>query len=48
MFAAKLYLWNLKWEKELVKAQAENKPLPSLNDVPKPSLLNEVSDLLYM
>ncbi len=46
MFTAELYLWNYKWEKELVKAQAENKPIPNINDIPKPSVLNEVNDLL--
>lgn len=46
MFAAELYLWNHKWEKEVVKAQAENRPTPVLNDIPKPSILDEVNDLL--
>ncbi len=45
MFAAELYLWNYKWEKEVAKAQAENRPIPSLNDISKPSVLDEVNDL---
>jgi hypothetical protein len=46
MFTAELYLWNYKWEKEVVKAQAENRPIPKLNDIPRPSILDEVNDLL--
>ncbi len=46
MFTAELYLWNHKWEKEVVRAQAENRPIPSLNDIPKPTILNNVNDLL--
>ncbi len=46
MFTAGLYLWNLKWEKEVARAQTENKPIPSLNDIPRPSLFDEVKDLL--
>jgi len=46
MFAASLYLWNYKWEKELAKAKAENRPAPTINDIPKPSLLDGVNDLL--
>lgn len=46
MFSAELYLWNHKWEKEVARAQAENRPIPTLNDIPKPSVLDEVNDLL--
>jgi hypothetical protein len=46
MFTAELYLWNLKWEKEVKKAKAQNKPVPKINDIAKPSLLDEVHDLL--
>lgn len=46
MFAAELYLWNMKWEKEVTKAQQKNVPAPSLRDVPKPSLLDEVRELV--
>jgi hypothetical protein len=46
MFTAELYLWNYKWEKEVAKAQAESRPIPKLNDIPKPSILDEVNDLL--
>lgn len=46
MFTAELYLWNYKWEKEVAKAQEENKPIPTLNDIPRPSVLDEVNDLL--
>ena len=46
MFTAELYLWSLKWEQAVHKAQQENKPLPELIDVPRPSILDEVPDLL--
>lgn len=46
MFTAELYLWNHKWEKEVAKAQAENRPIPTLNDIPRPSVLDEVNDLI--
>lgn len=46
MFTAELYLWHLKWEKEYEKAEKTGKKLPTLRDVPKPSILDEVSDLL--
>lgn len=46
MFSAELYLWHRRWEKEVVKAQAENRSIPTLNDIPRPSVLDEVNDLL--
>ena len=46
MFMAELYLWNYKWEKAVAKAQAENRAIPALNDIPKPSVLDEVNDFL--
>ncbi|MEK9130158.1 MAG: hypothetical protein AAB526_02065 [Patescibacteria group bacterium] len=46
MFAAELYLWNHKWEKEVLKAQLEGRPIPLLNDILKPSILDESHDLL--
>lgn len=46
MFTANLYLWHMKWEKEVEKAKQENRPLPSLRDVPRPSILDDVPDLL--
>jgi len=46
MFTAELYLWNYKWEKAVAKAQQEGKPIPSLKDVPRPSVLDDVPDLI--
>lgn len=46
MFIAELYLWNYKWEKEVVKAQQEGKPIPSLKDIPRPSLLDDIPSLM--
>jgi hypothetical protein len=45
LFAAELYLWHLQWEREclMAKSRAER---PSLEDVPMPSLLDDVPDLL--
>jgi hypothetical protein len=46
MFMADLYLWHLNWEREYKKAKKAGKKLPKLRDVPKPSILDEVPDLL--
>lgn len=46
MFTAELYLWHLKWEKEVVGARRENKTIPSMRDVPRPSILDEVHELV--
>lgn len=46
MFAAELYLWHLIWEKECSIAKAENRELPKLREVKRPSVLDDVSDLL--
>ncbi len=46
MFAAHLYLWHLKWEKEAKRAQEEGRRIPAITDVPKPSLLDKVGGLL--
>jgi len=46
MFTAELYLWNLKWEKEVAKAQKENRPIPSMREVSRPSVLDEVHELV--
>lgn len=46
MFAAELYLWNYKWEKEVAKAQQEGRPIPSLNQVSRPSVLDDVHELV--
>ena len=44
MFAAELYLWNLKWEKQVAKAKNEGLPVPNLSEIPKPSLLDEIHE----
>lgn len=46
MFAAELYLWNYKWEKAVIVAQQAGQPIPSINDVPHPSLLDNVQELV--
>ena len=46
MFCAQLYLWHMKWERKFREAQKEGEPLPRLSDVPRPSLLDEVPDLV--
>lgn len=45
-FTAELYLWNHKWEKEVVKAQQEGRPLPTLSQVSRPSILDDVRELV--
>lgn len=46
MFTAELYLWNYKWEKAVAKAQQEGRPIPSINEVPRPSILDDVHELV--
>ncbi len=47
MFVAELYLWHLKWEREYNAAQSELEYKPvSFYDVKRPSLLDDVSDLV--
>jgi len=46
MFTAYLYLWDYKWEKEVALAQKEGRPIPELKDIPKPSVLDDVNDLI--
>lgn len=46
MFTAELYLWNRKWEKEVAKARQEGRATPTLREVPRPSILDEVYELV--
>ncbi len=46
MFTAELYLWHLKWEKQIEEEKRLGKPLSRLRDVRKPSVLDEVPELL--
>jgi len=42
MFTAELYLWHLWWEKEVAKAQQENRPIPEFSAVPAPSIFDDI------
>lgn len=46
MFSAELYMWHLKWEKQVEKDRRLGKHLSNLREVKMPSLLDEVPDLL--
>lgn len=47
MFAAILYMWNMRWRREVEKAQAENsRIIPRLEDVKIPDLLDDIPDLI--
>lgn len=46
MFIAELYLWNMKWEDGVAKARKEGRPIPSMREVPRPSILDEVHELV--
>ncbi|MBI1977787.1 MAG: hypothetical protein HYS55_03445 [Candidatus Omnitrophica bacterium] len=46
MFTASLYLWHLKWERKVELAKKQGQPLPEFKDVERPSLLDNVPDLL--
>ncbi len=45
MLMAELYLWHLKWEKEVNRALAQGKPVPTLEEVKPPSILDGIPDL---
>lgn len=44
MFCVELYLWHLKWTKQVFLAQEANLELPKLSDIPRPSLLGEIDE----
>lgn len=46
MFTAELYLWYLKWEKQIEKEKRAGKTLSKLKDVKRPSVLDETPGLL--
>lgn len=46
MFTAELYLWQLKWEKEVLKAKESGAVQPRFQDVIKPSITDDISDLV--
>lgn len=47
MFSADLYLWHMKWEKACRMAKNKGKKkLPKFKDIPKPSILDDVKDLV--
>lgn len=46
MFTAELYLWNLKWEKQIEEEKRAGKSLSKLRDVKRPSVLDETPELL--
>lgn len=41
MFTAELYLWNREWEKAVEEAKSKGLPEPCIEDVPRPSLLDD-------
>lgn len=46
MFTAELFLWHKKWEREVEKAGLENRPRPKFKHVDRPSILDDIPDLL--
>lgn len=46
MFTAELYLWHMRWEREMWQALEEKRPIPLLKDIKLPSLLDETPDIL--
>ena len=47
MFTASLYIWYIKWERETRNAKINHTSEPSLYDIPMPSLLDDIPDLVY-
>lgn len=46
MFIAYLYLWDTKWEEEILKAQKEGRVIPDFKNYPIPSILDSTNDLI--
>lgn len=46
MFAALLYMWNMKWNHAAQKAMENGMPVPAIRDIKKPDLLDDIPDLL--
>lgn len=46
MFAAGLYLWHMKWERAVGNAQRDGTPIPSMRQIPQPSILDDVHELI--
>lgn len=44
LFAAELYLWDMKWRKACAEAQDRGAVAPKLRDVPRPSILDDVKE----
>ena len=47
MFAAILYMWNMKWVREVKRCKRANEPIPTLKDIKKPNLLDNIPDLKF-
>ena len=47
MFTAELYLWHLLWENESSIAKNNGDELPKLEDVRRPSIMDNVPDMVY-
>ena len=46
IYVAQIYLWFTSWEKELEQAAAQGRFIPPLKDFPRPSLLDDVNDMV--
>jgi len=46
MNMALLFMWHKKWEVAAQKAEADGKPAPAMNEIPMPSLLDDIPDLI--
>lgn len=44
MFASSLYIWNMRWEKAVRKAKIYKQPMPNIEDIPKPYLLDDIEN----
>lgn len=46
MFAALLYMWNMNWNRAVKKALENEMPIPNIQDIKKPDLLDNIPDML--
>ncbi|HVS31103.1 MAG TPA: hypothetical protein VMS98_06585 [Thermoanaerobaculia bacterium] len=47
MYTAQLYLWHMKWEREVARRQATGRDVPGIEAVKRPSLLDRVYELAH-
>jgi len=45
LFTAELYLWDMKWRRACEKAKSEGVTLPTLGEIPRPSIMDDFAEM---